>query len=84
VYWDWNGPWHMWGGMGYWWIFPLLMMIFMVALCIFFMSRMSWGHGHSRGDSSASALRLLSERFAKGEISREEFEEKRTILGGSA
>jgi len=78
---DWPGHWHMWGGgWGFWWIFPLLMMLFMIALCVFLMTRMSWGHGHSRGDSVSSALQLLNERFAKGEISKEEFEEKRTIL----
>ena len=82
-YWDGPGPWHMWGGWGFWWMFPLLMMIFFIAVCAFFMSRMFGGHGRSHGaDTTSSALRLLNERFAKGEISREEFEEKRTILGG--
>lgn len=78
--WDWPGPWHMmWGGWGFWWVFPLLMMVF-IALCIFLMARMPWGHRHSHGDHTSSALQLLSERFAKGEISKEEFEEKRAIL----
>ena len=77
-YW-WPGPWHMWGGWGFGWIFPLLMMVAMVALCIFLMNRSSWMHG-SHHDTTASALRLLNERFAKGEISKEEFEEKRSIL----
>ncbi|HKW36709.1 MAG TPA: SHOCT domain-containing protein [Burkholderiales bacterium] len=75
---DW-GPWHMWGGWGFWWVFPLLMMLF-VALCVFFMGRMLWGHGHSAGDNAGSALQILSERFARGEISREEFEDKRSVL----
>jgi putative membrane protein len=64
-----------WGG---WWIFPLLMMILMIAACVFLMSRMMGGH--RPGSVSRSALQLLSERFAKGEISKEEFEEKRNIL----
>ncbi|HET7766744.1 MAG TPA: SHOCT domain-containing protein [Burkholderiales bacterium] len=76
---DW-GPWHMWGGWGFGWFFPLLMMGFIV-LCVFFMARMLGGHGHSHGDPAGSALRILSERFARGEISKEEFEDKRSVLG---
>jgi len=78
---DWRewGPWHMWGGWGLWWVFPLLMMALMVA-CAFFMMQMLWGHGHSHRDHTGSALQILSERFAKGEISKEEFEDKRSLL----
>jgi putative membrane protein len=83
-YWDGPGPWHMWGW-GFGWVFPVLMMVLLFAACFFFMSRMPFGHrhGHFR-DTTDSALRILSERFAKGEISKEEFEEKRSILGGSS
>ena len=79
---DWRGgygPWHMWGGgPGFGWIFPLLMVVFMVALFVFLMSRM--GPRHSHGDRSSSALDILGERFARGEISEKEFEEKRKVL----
>ncbi len=81
-YWGWPGPWHMGGGWGFGWMFPLLMMIFFVAVCAFVMSRMFDGRSRG-GDTTSSALRLLNERFAKGEISKEEFEEKRSILGRS-
>jgi len=75
---DWSGPWHMWGGWGFgWMIFPMLMMVVIIAMCVFFMMR---GHGFSRRDSASTALQLLNERFAKGEISKDEFEEKRTLL----
>lgn len=80
--WDWPGPWHMmWGGgWGFWWIFPLFM-AFMVMMCIFFMMRAPWGHGHQSGrDATTSALQILNERFARGEIQKEEYEEKKTIL----
>jgi uncharacterized membrane protein len=71
----------MWaGGWGFWWIFPLLMMVVM-GVCLFMMVRMWSGHGRSEPGRS-SALRILGERFANGEISKEEFEEKRAILGG--
>jgi putative membrane protein len=71
---DW-GPWHMWG---LWWVFPLFMMFF-IALCVFFMARMLW-HGHSHGDHTGSALQILNERFARGEISKEEYENRRSVL----
>jgi putative membrane protein len=70
----------MWaGGWGFWWIFPVLMFGFMVVLGALFMFRGPWSHRQHR-DASTSALALLNERFAKGDISKEEFEEKRAIL----
>lgn len=81
---DWPGPWHMmaWGGWGLGWIFPLLMIALMIALCVFIMRSMAFGHGHGHSgrDTTASALEILNERFAKGEISKEELQEKRSIL----
>jgi putative membrane protein len=62
---------------GFGWIFPLLMFVLMIAIC-FLAARAHWGHGMSHG--RGAALDILSERFARGEISKEEFEEKRTIL----
>src|ERR1043165_546217 len=80
-YWDWPGPWHMWSGWGMWWVFPLMMMIFMIVACVFVMSRMFSGHSHQGGsDTTSSAVILLNERFAKGEISKEEFEERKMVL----
>jgi putative membrane protein len=35
-------------------------------------------------DSGGPAVRLLEERYARGEITREEFLERRTVLGGSS
>jgi putative membrane protein len=79
--WDWPGPWHMWaGGWGFWWVFPVLMFGLMIFLCAFFMFRGPWMHPDRDRDTSTSALTLLSERFAKGDISKEEFEEKKAIL----
>lgn len=81
---DWPGPWHMmaWGGWGFGWIFPLLMIVLMIALCVFIMRGMAFGHGHGRAgrDTTASALEILNERFARGEISKEELEERRSIV----
>ena len=83
-YWDWPGPWHM-SGWGYWWIFPALMMVLIFGACFVLIMRVPFGHRHGYfRDSTDSALQILSERFAKGEISKDEFEEKRSILGGSS
>ena len=74
-YWEWPGPWHMgWGG-GFWWMFPMLMFIFMIALCVFMMRGFWHTHDHTR-----SALELLAERFARGEIGKEEYEQKRAVI----
>ena len=77
----WPGPWHMWsGGWGFWWIFPLLMCGAMVFLCALFIARGPWSTRGRYHDAARSALALLSERFARGDISRQEFEEKKAIL----
>lgn len=76
---DW-GWWHMWSG--WWWLFPLFMVGALIALCMLFMTGMFGGA--RRDDQTGSAVRLLNERFAKGEISREEYEERRTVLLGRA
>jgi uncharacterized membrane protein len=79
--WDWPGPWHMWaGGWGFWWIFPLLMFGLMVIFCALLMFRGPWNHRERHRDTTTSALTLLNERFAKSDISKEEFEEKKAIL----
>lgn len=78
--WDWPGPWHMWGGGPFWWIFPVLMFGLMILLCAFLMFRGPWSHRDRHRDTTGSALTLLNERFAKGDISKEEYEEKKAIL----
>jgi len=90
--WDWPGPWHMWsGGWGFWWAFPLIM-VFMIIACVAMLllghraggSGLShWGPARSWGDPTYSALQILNERFAKGEIQKQEYEEKKIAIVSS-
>jgi putative membrane protein len=87
------GPWHMWhGGYGhFWWMFPM-MMLFFILVCgvIFFVGCRFSGHGphcwgpHAMnrpwGDPSYSALQILNERLARGEIQKDEYAEKKTAI----
>jgi len=66
------------------------MMLFMIVVCaaVFFIVRRSWADGPHHWEPpwrgpSHSALQILSERFARGEIQKDEYEEKKaTILSG--
>lgn len=76
--------WH-WGGMS---IFPVLMFIVFVIILFVCFGRWGcrmpwWGPGRHFKDreDSDSALEILKKRYARGEISKEEFEQmKKDIL----
>jgi len=63
-----GGGWWM-GGM---WIFWIVI----IAACIYFVTRFAQGFGPREGSPNDTAEKLLKERYARGEISREEYEEK--------
>jgi putative membrane protein len=82
----WPGPWHMMWGYG-WGMFPMMIMFFILFfVVIFFFARSCmggmhrWGPSHPWGDPTHSALQILNERFAKGEINQAEYEERRRTL----
>jgi putative membrane protein len=73
------------GSFAYWWIFPLVM----VGLCFFMMMRGKGGsmcgfgsHGtRSRPTGSPESARdILDKKYALGEISKEEYEEKKRAI----
>ena len=88
------GPWHMWGGWGdgygwpMWWGGPILMLLFWVLVIggiILLLTRGMRGYGPpwadpSWSDPTHSALQILSERFARGDIQKDEYEEKKAAL----
>ncbi|MDH5203206.1 MAG: SHOCT domain-containing protein [Nitrospirota bacterium] len=79
------GPGMMNWGYGVGWVIGIINIIFWVAVIIGVAYLIKWLSSSSkqstqeakRGDS---ALDILRERYAKGEINREEFEEKKKVL----
>lgn len=62
----------------------LLVLVVTVALIVWLVRALTHRHGYGHGGPYRphGALDLLAERFARGEIDREEFEAKRRILRG--
>jgi len=78
---------HMWGGWHGWFMGPIMMIVFIGFVVALVVLLVKWlggsGHGHSAQPHSPLAqtpLDILKERFAKGEIDKNEFEEKRKML----
>jgi len=77
----WDGPWHG------WFMGPAMMVLFFAVVVIAIVFIVRWLDG-ARGrrpsgghvSSGTSALDILKERFARGEIDKAEYEERREIL----
>lgn len=82
------GPWHEFWMSGFW-VFPLLMMLVML-LGIFVFARACLGRdGHGpcffdrtagRHDKDETPLEIAKRRLAKGEITKDEFEEIKKLI----
>ena len=74
------GPWHFWSGGLF--IFPIIMLFIMLFFVYIIFSRGGFrppwygpDQYHDNLKSSESALEILKKRYAKGEITKEEFEQ---------
>lgn len=69
-------PWAM---AGWVWLWALLILA-IVAVVVWVAARAGAGSQRSDSDGSPDAMRILEERFARGEIDQEEFEARRATL----
>ena len=78
---------HMWDGGWHGWFFgPIMMIVFIAVAVVVVVLLVRWlgGSGHgavSYAPSGKAPLDILKERFASSEIDKEEFEERRRVLG---
>lgn len=63
-------------GMGFGWVFGILV----VVAIIWFIVRVTNTDSVNVNHTNKSALDILNERYANGEISREEYEEKKRVI----
>jgi putative membrane protein len=76
----------MWGGGWHAWFFgPMMMIVFLAVVVVLVVLLVRWlgGAGHAAPPHPAvkTPLDILKERFARGEIDKEELEERRRVLG---
>lgn len=77
--WEYMGG-HGWGLMGFGMIGATLFWILLI-VAIVLLVKMLWGSGSGIGRTQEkSALDILKERYARGEIEKEEFEQKKRDL----
>ncbi len=83
-----EAPWkmmHDWvGGSGWMWLMPLFGIAWFALLVVAIVLVVRWiGHGNgARGASASSARDILDERYARGEIDREEYLQRRNDIAG--
>lgn len=72
------------GGMGWMWLWWLLILIGVPALVvgILWLVRTGGDRGRASGPRMSTARQILDERFARGEIDEEEYRRRRRELDG--
>jgi len=77
----WSGNWDGWGAL----VMSLTMLLFwggLIWLVVYGIRHVT--PSSDRGAHARSAIEVLEERFARGEIDRDEFEERRRVLESKA
>ncbi len=75
------GQGHMWGGGAHWIFGPIMMILFIAVIVAVVILVGRWLGGTSgAGARPKAALNILEERFARGEIDKDEFEARRQAL----
>src|SRR5262245_39155840 len=80
--WTMHPMWWMWGAGGL--AVMLMMLVFWTVVIVGLVIAVRWLVAQGRPHPRDPALDILRERYARGEINREEFEAKRRDLGGRA
>ncbi len=71
---------HGWGmgyGMGWWWIIGIIIMVIIVWMVVKAINQTNYSNTRL---GNKSALDILKERYARGEIDEQEFEERKNNL----
>ncbi len=71
-----------WGGMVFGPLFGLLFIAAIAIAVVLVVRALGGGGPAARGGAARSALDILDERFARGEIDSEEYEERKKALAG--
>ena len=82
-----DGPWHMmhgWWGPGGMWLGRIWMIVRLAVLVAIIVGLVRWlsGVGGDTGRPTRTARDILDERYARGEIDREEYLRRRTDISG--
>jgi putative membrane protein len=77
----------MMGGYGMGWFGGIIMIVFWILILVGLIFLIKWliqstGRGKATGSGADRSLEILKERYAKGEIDKQEFESKKKDLSG--
>jgi putative membrane protein len=79
VNWEWVGP-----PFGWFWMTFIIEVLFLVGLVALVVGLLRSKDNAPRVHTPSHALSVLEERYARGEIARDEFMERRSVLLGQA